>query len=193
MDADEREKLLGDPQNLNPYTYARNNPIVNVDPDGENWWAVLEAIAIILTPDTAYAPDADLDNQIASGNAPFKEKPNILGKILFGAAGASQIRKGTQLLESGIEAATKVGGEHALKEGIKATATINKGLVIRASGITDVVRATVENDPKVKTYDILKNGIIKPVKQAVNQWILGKGTQKNSDRKKEKEGQKRRK
>ncbi len=34
------EKILQDPQSMNSYSYARNNPIVNVDPDGKFWFVV---------------------------------------------------------------------------------------------------------------------------------------------------------
>lgn len=39
------QQYLSDPQSLNSYSYARNNPIINVDPDGQSWTTFGQGVA----------------------------------------------------------------------------------------------------------------------------------------------------
>ncbi len=77
--------LLRDPQQLNSYSYSRNNPIVFVDNNGENPVPILVSIALAVfgslaldDANYAYTPDETFDSALAP------QSTNPVGYYVFG-------------------------------------------------------------------------------------------------------------
>ena len=81
MSSKERNEFLSDPQNLNAYTYAKNNPVKYVDPDGEIaiLAALIVATAFIATFMSSYQNVAAPD--INSPPIHTRSEPEILGSM----------------------------------------------------------------------------------------------------------------
>ena len=75
INAKELKQLLGDPQQLNTYSYARNNPIYFKDPDGE----ILPAIILGVAVGSAYFLS---DVHYAGDNAPT-QTTEIIDKAVY--------------------------------------------------------------------------------------------------------------
>ena len=69
------QEILQNPQMLNAYTYALNNPVQYTDPSGEIpiIGIAIAVVSELLTGiDTIYEPDEELSNQIATTSAPHQ-------------------------------------------------------------------------------------------------------------------------
>ncbi|MBN2306941.1 hypothetical protein JXD20_03060 [Candidatus Peregrinibacteria bacterium] len=71
MSPEERNQFLSDPQALNAYAYARNNPVRYIDPDGESFteWALWQAGSAYLMTQGNYTAAYFLNHSI--NNVPF--------------------------------------------------------------------------------------------------------------------------
>lgn len=75
MGLDHIEGALGHPASLNRYAYAGGNPVVNVDPDGNEWWSELRKAADKVVEDgfarqetiRKWTPNRNFDNDQAGG------------------------------------------------------------------------------------------------------------------------------
>ena len=125
MSDEERNGFLSDPQNLNTYTYAKNNPVKYVDPDGE--FAILAAlvaavfVSVMYGTQNAAAPaedsqpvytksSAEIGSEIVRGAftmATALSAPKVLQKITqFGFKTMGQLQKYRRLVDSGMDSKT---------------------------------------------------------------------------------------
>lgn len=91
---DATPERLGDPQQLNPYAYARGNPLKYVDPDGEAIWIPLAIAALWWavdgsSPRFAHTPTRGEDVNETERNFPMT--PLEATDLAAGAAGAAAL------------------------------------------------------------------------------------------------------
>lgn len=122
---EEKNEFLSDPQNLNAYTYAKNNPVKYVDPDGE--FAFLAALVMAVFVSVVYgtqnvaAPDinsqpvytkssAEIGSEIVRGTfamAASLSAPKAIQKITqFGFKTIGQLQKYRKLVDGGMDSKT---------------------------------------------------------------------------------------
>ena len=77
--------FLSDPQQLNSYTYARNNPVIFVDPNGESALLAsgLMITSMLISPGTANAPSESSYTMYASPIGPQQPKTSFNTNINF--------------------------------------------------------------------------------------------------------------
>lgn len=85
------KSVMFNPQAMNSYSYAQNNPITNKDPDGR-CGPLCVILWGLLTPEVAYAPDVGEEEQ----TAPIETAITVVGVVAPGAR-ASKL---TQLAEN---------------------------------------------------------------------------------------------
>ncbi len=123
MTEDERNEFLSNPQNLNAYTYAKNNPVKYVDPDGEE--AILAALIVaaifvstfigvqnVAAPDVNSPPvytksDVEVAGELATGAvtaAAALGAPKAVQKIVqFGFRTVRQLKSYRQMVANGVD------------------------------------------------------------------------------------------
>ena len=69
------QEYLADPQNLNSYTYGRNNPIILVDPDGQSWQTFGQGVVSSFT--YAYNHPLQTIGAVALGTAAVMAAPVV--------------------------------------------------------------------------------------------------------------------
>ena len=121
VSVDPWEGDLKDPQSLNKYSYTRNNPVIYTDPTGNEFISAVVGtiITLLFTPETAYAPDDEMADAIATGEIK-SEEPNIVttafavatgekttvGIVKFSFKTVKQLRDYRKLTDQGIEPET---------------------------------------------------------------------------------------
>ena len=123
MMEEERNEFLSDPQNLNAYTYAKNNPVKYVDTDGEE--AILAALIVaavfvstflgvqnVAAPAVNSQPvytksDVEVAGELVTGAikaAAVLGAPKAMQKIVqFGFRTAKQLRSYRQMVANGVD------------------------------------------------------------------------------------------
>ena len=135
---------LADPQSLNSYSYARNNPMVNVDRDGNFWTAIA---TMFLWPEVAYSPDVGeeggsrslegalfVGSMLTPGGAEKKTGVKIAGgaeKIAIGG-----VESATNFVKSGFGSSNL---NFRQKYNVIKDAFIKEGIEISSHGIDNII------------------------------------------------------
>ncbi|MBU0705986.1 hypothetical protein KJ657_02540 [Patescibacteria group bacterium] len=126
MSEEQRNEFLSDPQNLNAYTYAKNNPVKYVDPDGE--FAIFAALIVaavfvssfvgvqnvaapnINSPPVYTKSSLEIGSELVKGAVTAAVSlgvPSAIQKITqFGFRTIGQLQKYRKLVDSGVDSRT---------------------------------------------------------------------------------------
>ncbi len=130
---------FGNPQTLNLYTYARNNPLVDTDPDGH--------CATLCTGAIGFVVGGFVGGAWEAGKQLIQQGKITNGKaILASAAGGAA---------SGGLAGLTLGASWAVGAGYVATATVSGAANVVGGGVTRAINGQKVGDAKAATVDMV--------------------------------------